>query len=70
MLTNVNKENVLESVLIVVIVRVVTNAIVHLDTKVILLFLALTSMNVLLMIHVMIKQKNALILLVLICAIA
>ena len=58
-LMNVNKGNVLESVLIVKIVLAVINVIVQLDMKEIPLFLALTSMNVLLMIRVMIKQKNA-----------
>ena len=46
---------------------VVTNAIVPLDMKVIQLLLALTSMSVPLMIHVMIKKKNVLIPLDLTC---
>ena len=59
---NVNKENVLELVLIAVIAMVATNVIVQLVTKVIPLFLALTSTNVLLMIPVTIRKKYALIL--------
>ena len=59
---NVNKENVLELVLIAVIAMVATNVIVQLVTKVIPWFLALTSTNVLLMIPVTIRKKYALIL--------
>ena len=59
---NANKENVLELVLIAVIAMVATNVIVQLVTKVIPLFLALPSTNVLLMIPVTIRKKYALIL--------